>query len=243
MSLAAAMSHTAISTPLSCTREEGNGAAEAVSAAGEPATLLKEEDDERDRFCAVLDLYEQALQDLRTFARKKSFNKHIDDDQLYNRLEAKIASPDFLETLGSIHVAPAKAAVETQDDQGSWDFISEKDLISSDLEDSRNCLKPESYVVVNQEDIVEGMACFMAKYVSSLPQSKDLSPKQLQTALRKVLGAPRKGRLRRLWSGSKFLYTAASWGATAVSLYNNPIVVQAASKAFWTSIQIVTKYV
>lgn len=239
MKFAAAMSQTAISA----TPDERNCTEDVAAAGKETSGLRKEEEDERDRFCAVLDLYEQALQDLRTFARKKSFNKHIDDDQLYSRLEAKIASPDFLQTLGSIHVAPAKVSQDTQDDHGSWDFISEKDLISCDLEDSPNCLKPESYVLVNQEDIVEGMACFMAKYVSSLPQSKDLSPKQLQTALKKVLGAPRRGRLRKLWSSSKFLYTAASWGATAVSLYNNPIVVQAASKAFWASIQIVSKYV
>lgn len=205
---------------------------------------LPEGQGERDRFCAVLDLYQQALEDLRTFALKKSFNKHFDGDQLYSRLEAKIASPDFLERLGGIHEAvPAVAPPETQDDQGSWDVISEIDLINTDLKDSRNCMEPESYVFVNQEDIIEGMACFMAKYVSSLPQAKDMSPKQLQTALKKALGAPKKGRLRKLWSSSKVLYTAASWGATAVSLYNNPVVVQAASNAFWTSIQLVTKYV
>lgn len=227
-------------------RAEGNEAEEdqAVAGGGDVAGARRQDDFvDRERFCAILDLYEQALQDLRLFARKGSFNEHMDDDQLFSRLEAKIASPDFLETLGSIHVAPAKASQETQDDQNSWDFISEKDWSSSDLEDARNSLKLESYVVVNQEDIVDGMACFMAKYVSSLPQSKDLSPRQLQSALKKVLGAPRKGRLRRLWSGSKFLYTAASWGATAVSLYNNPIVAQAASKAFWTSLQLVTKFV
>ncbi|KAI5083302.1 hypothetical protein GOP47_0003045 [Adiantum capillus-veneris] len=233
------MSETAISGSRRNEAEE-----EAVAGCAELAVGGQQEEfDDRERFCAVLDLYEQALQDLRMFARKRSVNKHMDDDQLYSRLEAKIASPDFLETLGSIHMAPAKISQETQDDQSSWDFINEKDWSSSDLEDSRNSLKLESYVVVNQEDIVDGMACFMAKYVSSLPQLKDLSPKQLQTALKKVLGASRKGRLRRLWSGSKLLYTAASWGATAVSLYNNPIVAQAASKAFWTSIQLVTKFV
>ncbi|MCO5552282.1 hypothetical protein L7F22_005794 [Adiantum nelumboides] len=234
------MSDTSVSG--SCPERHQAGE-KAVAGGVELAGRHQEEVDDRKRFCAVLDLYEEALQDLRTFARKRSFNKHMDDDQLYSRLEAKIASPDFLETLGSIYIAPAKVSQESQDDQSSWDFINEKDWTSSELEDSCNSLKLESYVVVNQEDIVDGMACFMAKYVSSLPQSKDLSPKQLQTALKKVLGASRKGRLRRLWSGSKFLYTAASWGATAVSLYNNPIVAQAASKAFWTSIQLVTKLV
>ncbi|KAH7282857.1 hypothetical protein KP509_35G050400 [Ceratopteris richardii] len=162
--------------------------------------------------------------------------------QLYSRLEEKISSPYFLETLGSLHSASSKNLQEMQDDHTSWDLINEKDWVNSDIEDPCNGLK-ETYVVVNQEDIIDGMACFMAKYVSSLPQLKDSSPRQLQTALKKVLGAPRKGRLRRLWNGSKLLYNAVSWGATAVSLYNNPIVVQAASKAFWTSVQIVAKLI
>ncbi|MCO5581127.1 hypothetical protein L7F22_035003 [Adiantum nelumboides] len=140
----------------------------------------QEEVDDQEHFCAVLDLYEQALQDFCTFARKRSFNKNMDDDQLYNMLEAKIASPDLLETLESIYVAPTKVSQESQDDQSSWDFINEKDWTSSELDDSSNSLKLESYVVVNQEGIVDGMAGFMAKYVSSLPQLKDLSPKRQQ---------------------------------------------------------------
>mgnify|MGYP000456306105 FL=1 len=58
------------------------------------------------------------------------------------------------------------------DDHSSWDVINSDDLVSVDIDDSRNSLESENYIVVNQEDIIDGMACFMAKYVSSLPQAK-----------------------------------------------------------------------
>lgn len=48
----------------------------------------------------------------------------------------------------------------------SWDMVSENDLwegIDSEHED---------YVLVRQEDIVEGIACFMATYILSLKQTK-----------------------------------------------------------------------
>ncbi|MCO5570915.1 hypothetical protein L7F22_024645 [Adiantum nelumboides] len=56
--------------------------------------------------------------------------------------------------------------------------VNNDDWTSSELEDSSNSLKLEIYGVVNQEDIIDGTACFMAKYVSSLSQLKDLSPKR-----------------------------------------------------------------
>ncbi|MCO5577873.1 hypothetical protein L7F22_031708 [Adiantum nelumboides] len=93
---------------------------------------IEEEVDARELLCAELDLYEHALQDLCTFARKKSFYKHMDDDQFNSRLEVKIESPNFLETLGSIYMAFAKVSQESQDDHSSWDFINEKDWTSSE---------------------------------------------------------------------------------------------------------------
>lgn len=30
----------------------------------------------------------------------------------------------------------------------------------------------EAYVMITQEDVVDGVACFMALYISSIPQSK-----------------------------------------------------------------------
>lgn len=50
----------------------------------------------------------------------------------------------------------------------SWDMVDENDLWETENAD----LDKEDYVLVRQEDIVEGIACFMAAYLSSLKQTK-----------------------------------------------------------------------
>jgi len=51
---------------------------------------------------------------------------------------------------------------------GSWDFVNENDLWEGEEANSDQ----EDYVLVKQEDIVEGIACFMAAYLLSLKQTK-----------------------------------------------------------------------
>lgn len=50
----------------------------------------------------------------------------------------------------------------------SWDVISENDLWEAEIDESDQ----EDYVLVREEDIVEGIACFMAAYLLSLKQTK-----------------------------------------------------------------------
>lgn len=52
----------------------------------------------------------------------------------------------------------------------SWDMVNDNDL----WEDKDVDLDQEDYVLVRQEDIVEGIACFMAAYLLSLKQTKVL---------------------------------------------------------------------
>lgn len=53
----------------------------------------------------------------------------------------------------------------------SWDMVSETDI----WEGGNLDVDQEEYVLVRQEDIVEGIACFMAAYLLSLKQTKVLS--------------------------------------------------------------------
>lgn len=54
-------------------------------------------------------------------------------------------------------------------EEGStWDMINEKDVWESGYINSEE----EDYVLVRQEDIVDGIACFMAAYLLSLKQTK-----------------------------------------------------------------------
>ncbi|XP_065634126.1 uncharacterized protein LOC136069479 isoform X2 [Quercus suber] len=154
--------------------------------------------------------------------------------QLCDLLKSKVQCADFLEKLES-----AQATVPQNMTEGnSWDMVGEKDLWECESDE----LEQEDYVLVRQEDIVEGIACFMAAYLLSLKQTKDLTPNQLQDALSKTFSVKKKkGKLRKAWDGSKVIYNVASWGATALGIYQNPVILRAATKAFWTSCHVISK--
>ncbi|KAK8579945.1 hypothetical protein V6N12_070241 [Hibiscus sabdariffa] len=167
--------------------------------------------------------------------RGVGLRRNEEADELCDLLKSRVQCSDFLEKLECAQVpVPENIA----DDGSSWDMVNANDL----WQDEHVDLGQEDYVLVRQEDIVEGIACFMAAYLMSLKQTKDLSPNQLQQALSKTFSLKKKkGKLRKAWDGSKVIYNVASWGATAIGVYQNPLLVRAASKAFWTSCEVISK--
>ncbi|XP_076924281.1 uncharacterized protein LOC143586681 isoform X2 [Bidens hawaiensis] len=154
-------------------------------------------------------------------------------DLLCSLLKSRLECPDFLEKLECAQVSVPQNLAENS----SWDMVSEHDLW-----EGGNNTTDEDYVLVRQDDIVDGIACFMAAYLISLKETKDLSPKQLQDALSKTFSMKKqKGKLRKAWDGSKVIYNVASWGATAIGIYQNPAILRAASAAFWTSCNVISK--
>ncbi|CAM8914316.1 unnamed protein product [Rhodiola kirilowii] len=156
-------------------------------------------------------------------------------DELCDLLRSRVECPDFLEKL---ETAKMSVSEHLTDDCSSWDMVSKNDLWDDDLE-NRNL---DEYVVVGQEDIVEGIACFMTAYLLSIKEAKDITPNQLQDALSKTFKVKKKkGKLQKAWAGSKVIYDVASWGATAVGIYQNPAILRAAAAAFWTSCHVISK--
>uniref|UniRef100_A0A2N9FKG8 Uncharacterized protein n=1 Tax=Fagus sylvatica TaxID=28930 RepID=A0A2N9FKG8_FAGSY len=156
-------------------------------------------------------------------------------DKLCDLLKSRVECADFLQKLESAKVSVPQNLAE---EGSSWDVVSENDLWESENGDSDQ----EDYVLVRQEDIVEGIACFMAAYLLSLKQTKDLTPNQLQDALSKTFSVKKKkGKLLKAWDGSKVIYNVASWGATAIGIYQNPVILRVATKAFWTSCHVISK--
>ncbi|XP_021283867.1 uncharacterized protein LOC110416259 isoform X1 [Herrania umbratica] len=156
-------------------------------------------------------------------------------EELCGLLKSRVQCSDFLEKLECAQVPVPENIAE---EGSSWDMVDENDLWEGEDVDSDQ----EDYVLVRQEDIVEGIACFMAAYLLSLKQTKDLTPNQLQEALSKTFSIKKKkGKLRKAWDGSKVIYNVASWGATAIGIYQNPLLLRAASKAFWTSCHVISK--
>ncbi|XP_073010312.1 uncharacterized protein [Typha latifolia] len=160
--------------------------------------------------------------------------------ELCDLLKSKVESSDFLEKLsGNQNPVPCS---NSGDENASWDMITSVDLwedkhINGDIESDK-----DGYILVSQEDIVEGIACFMAAYLASLKETKELTPSQLQQALSKTFSIKKKkSKLRKAWDGTKVIYNVASWGATAIGIYQNPALLGAASAAFWTSCRVISK--
>lgn len=165
----------------------------------------------------------------------------VDDeaDELCNLLKSRVESQAFLEKLGSIHMS---VCPDISDDCASWDMVTQNDLWDDQRILVDNESDEDSYVLVRQEEIVDGIACFMAAYLLSLKDSKELTPNQLQEALCKTFsGKRKKSRLRKAWDGSKVIYNMASWSATAIGIYQNPALFRAASVVFSTSCRAILK--
>ncbi|ONL97500.1 MADS box interactor-like [Zea mays] len=91
----------------------------------------------------------------------------------------------------------------------------------------------DGYVLVKQEDVVDEMTSFMAACLVSIKKTKDLPPDQLQKALRKTFSAEKKkSKIRKALDGTKVIYNVASWGATAVGVYNNRALHTVATTTF-----------
>jgi len=161
-------------------------------------------------------------------------------DELCNLLKSRVESPEFLQKLDNIQKSVYQHGAV--DETISWDIVSAADIwddksinVSDDSEDG--------YVLVKQEDIVDGIACFMAAYLLSLKETKELMPNQLQEALSKTFSTKkRKGKLQKAWAGTQVIYNVASWSATAIGIYQNPAILKAATAAFWTSCRVVSKF-
>ncbi|CAN8230652.1 unnamed protein product [Cochlearia groenlandica] len=164
-------------------------------------------------------------------------------DKFYDLIKSRVECNDFRQKieLAQVSLLPQDLAAE---DGSTWDVISEDDIWGEESSSIGCRQTDEDYVVVREEDIADGIACFMATYLTSLKQTKDISPDQLQKALSTMFSVKkRKGKLRKAWEGSKVIYNVASWSATAIGIYQNPMILSIASKAFWVSCQAISKLV
>ncbi|KAG5392735.1 hypothetical protein IGI04_001433 [Brassica rapa subsp. trilocularis] len=153
-------------------------------------------------------------------------------DKFYDLIKSRVECHGFREK-----IELAQLLNLAEEEGSSWDVVSEDDILGV-------VQTEDDYVVVREEDIADGIACFMATYLSSLKQTKDISPDQLQKALSTMFSVKkRKGKLRKAWEGSKVIYNVASWSATAIGIYQNPMILSIASKAFWVSCKAISKLV
>lgn len=71
--------------------------------------------------------------------------------------------------LGVVISVPMLCSCSTDQEKGLWLFVTD-DVVPREERDELGT--NEGYVVITQQDIVDGVACFVARSISSLPQSK-----------------------------------------------------------------------
>ncbi|BBN01920.1 hypothetical protein MPTK1_2g11270 [Marchantia polymorpha subsp. ruderalis] len=194
---------------------------------------------ENQRLRAQLEEYQKALDGMHSRSSQET------PSELYARLKKKVDSPEFLSKLTNCSEdskSPDGMVVSVADDPSSWLMVTDNDLTDEELKEEGDQCGQDAFVVVTQEDIVDGIASFMARYISSNPQTKAMSPQELQKAISQAFtDLERKGKLRKLWNCGKFVYSAASWGATAAELYKSPVIVRAAMMAVWASCRVIKR--
>lgn len=159
-----------------------------------------------------------------------------DADVLCEMVKSKVESQSFLERLGCMQVSVSQS-------DSAWEIVGTADLWENKQFDADNKDDLDGFVLVNQEDIVEGIVSFMAAYILSLKEAKELSPNQLQKALRKTFSVKKKkSKLVKAWEGSQVIYNVTSWGATAMGIYQNPAIIKAASVALMSSCRVISKF-
>uniref|UniRef100_A0A7N0UXM7 Uncharacterized protein n=1 Tax=Kalanchoe fedtschenkoi TaxID=63787 RepID=A0A7N0UXM7_KALFE len=211
---------------------EGAAASSVVQSDGAPKSDRDRVKVKRKTLQAVLEQCQRALESL---SEEGPFVDDDDDDG-DERGEGSSGCGD--QEADELETAQMSVSQHLVDECSSWDMVSKNDLWEGDMENP----ELDEYVLVGQEDIVEGIACFMAAYLLSIKQTKDITPNQLQDALSKTFSVKKKkGKLRKAWDGSKVIYNVASWGATAIGIYQNPALLRAATAAFWTSCHVISK--
>nr|ADE75917.1 unknown [Picea sitchensis] len=173
---------------------------------------------------------------------------------LYERLRNTVDSPNFLAKLKTSHdngsatsKDPANMGIEVDtlantnpEDPSLWVWVPD-DMATRKVEE-RCGLDNEGYILITEEDLVDGIATFVASFIVSNSQAKKMTPEQLQKVLSNVLESMhRRNTIKKLWDTSKFMYTAATWGITLIGFYRNPFLLKAAMKAVLFTGRILVK--
>ncbi|KAJ3672953.1 hypothetical protein LUZ60_006327 [Juncus effusus] len=168
---------------------------------------------------------------------------------LYTRLEATVNTPSFLqnlesaqeetkETLEKITEAVEVPIVVGNSDPSWWIWVPN---INNNSEEPSGIDK-SSYVIINQEEVIDGLANFVARCILEDPKSTELTPEDIQKAVTNALEEI-KGRLKwkNVWEAGKIIYTLSSWGIALYGLYTNRALVKAAARGIGATASVVMK--
>jgi len=90
----------------------------------------------------------------------------------------------------------------------------------------------DSFAVIQQDDVNESMANFLAVSIERHPDAKQLSPAELKQVLDSTLAqAKGQGKLCQAYGWGMWLYSSYSWGSYVVRIYREPVIVKLVLRA------------
>ncbi|KAL4458852.1 hypothetical protein ABPG75_013717 [Micractinium tetrahymenae] len=180
-------------------------------------------------------------------------------EQLYSALERQLQQPSFeAELARSQHDLAAAGSASQQQQQRQqqengrlpgqsgregaevlsqdwWELKEDGELRVSEL--------TGDYVFVERDDVVRALSAFIAEYIVSLPEARNMEPRQLQQAVVMTMGELRKGRVRRLLDWGRSLYRLGAVGYGAFTMFTNPWVAKAVLAALWSCLRLMGRLV
>ncbi|XP_031096640.1 uncharacterized protein LOC116000910 isoform X1 [Ipomoea triloba] len=205
-------------------------------------------------------LLEQNLNILQPISQSPKLLQDCPSD-LHDRLISAVDSANFLKQLESLHPNSAPGAVckfpfqeasdvdmetaevliKIDNEEPSWWVWVTDDMVPSNVEE-RSGLDNDNYVIVNEEQVVDAVANFMARCVLANPKAQNMSPEQLQKSLKKGLGGMNKlETVLNIWHAGKLFYALSTWGLALAGLYSTRSVLKLAAKGVHTTSKVVMR--
>ncbi|KAF8377038.1 hypothetical protein HHK36_030410 [Tetracentron sinense] len=197
-------------------------------------------------------------QNLQLLQHLSDFPSLVEDcpPDLYVRLVATVDSNNFLTQLESMRQASIKGPsndfpfkettggetlINLDADEPSWWVWVTDEMVPSNIEEGSGIDK-ESYVIVNEEHVVDGVANFIARCILSNPKAQRLTPEQLQKTVMKALSGMNKvEKMMNVWHAWNMFYALSTWGLALTGLYTHRSIVKAAAKGIKASSKVVLR--
>ncbi|XP_061341952.1 uncharacterized protein LOC133288251 [Gastrolobium bilobum] len=204
-------------------------------------------------------LLDQNLKLLHNLSESPSFLNNCPAD-LHDRLVDTVRSDEYLtrlkflqeETAGEGNQFPFKEATEVDyrsadilinvdSQEPSWWVWVTDEIDPSNVEESSG-IDDESYLVISEEHVVDGVANFMARCILSNPKALKLSPEELQKTLSKALaGTSKLEKIFDIWQAGKLFYALSTWGLALAGLYQSRAVLRVAAKGIHSGSKLALK--
>ncbi|XP_057490565.1 uncharacterized protein LOC130776383 [Actinidia eriantha] len=205
-------------------------------------------------------LLEQNLKLLQNLSESPCLLQDCPTD-LHDRLVATVDSDKFLTQLKSLHdesvdgtgfkfpfkeasgvdLQSAEVLINVDLEEPSWWVWVTDEMTPHDVEEQSG-IDNENYLIVREEQVVDGVANFMAKCILSNPKALTLTPEELQKTLHKALGGVNKvEKMLHVWQAGKLFYTLSTWGLALAGLYRTRAVLKVAAMGVHTTSKVILK--